>query len=154
MNLIGYYLKPDDVAINVDVHDKREAILHAAKLVETFYDIDRQRTFASLWRREQSGSTAVGHGMAIPHGRIGGLKDPIVLALRLAKAINFGATDKAPVDFLFVILVSDEATEQHLRILSVVAEHLSEAWFRASLRDAKDSVEIHRLLTTGSLARV
>jgi PTS system nitrogen regulatory IIA component len=95
--------------------------------------------FRALQRRERAGSTAVGGGLAIPHGRIPGIEAPVTLFLRTRMPIRFGAPDGQPVSAFFVILVpADGAPEMHLRLLGAVAELFSRPAFRAALASAQN----------------
>ena len=95
--------------------------------------------------RERLGSTGLGLGIAIPHGRITGLKDAIGAFLRLAIPVQFDSPDGKPVGMLFVLLVPEAATEQHLQILSELAQMFSDRSFRDALTGAADVAAIHQL---------
>jgi nitrogen PTS system EIIA component len=101
---------------------------------------------ASLQAREQLGSTAIGHGIAIPHGRSSTLEAPRGVLLRLEPAIDFDAGDGEPVDLVFAMAVPDHYTHQHLMVLSELAERFSRAEFRDALRNAVDANAMCALL--------
>ena len=98
--------------------------------------------FHSLRERENVGSTAIGHGIAIPHGRIKGLKTACGAFLRLRTPVPFDAPDGKPVGLLFVLLVPEQATEQHLQILSELAERFSDPRCRDILSNATTAVAV------------
>ena len=98
--------------------------------------------------REKLGSTGLGRGVAIPHGRIAALEQPVCAFIRLEDAVEFDATDGQPVDLAFALLVPEESTEEHLQLLSQLAEMFSDEEFRAQLRATKDSQAIYNLLST------
>ena len=98
--------------------------------------------FNCLFAREKLGSTGLGQGVAIPHGRIKGLKQAVGAFLRLASPVPFDSPDGRPVDLLFVLLVPEQATEQHLQILSELAQRFSERVFREKLQSAPDAATI------------
>lgn len=125
--------------------DKKGALEEIAFLISCRYQIDHTLIFRALWRREQSGSTALGHGFAIPHTRIPGVRDPIVLFVRPELPIDFGAPDHQPVSALFVILVPEHANEEHLQVLATVSEMFSSKRFRKRLDAATDPAAIQRL---------
>ena len=87
-----------------------------------------------MFARERMGSTGLGHGVAVPHGRIKGLKNPIAAFVRLSEAIPFESPDGQPVDLLVFLLMPDNVMQQHLEILSEIAGMLSDDEFRESLR--------------------
>ena len=121
-------------------------VCEAIALLAARHDqVDDELVFRALWRREQSGSTALGHGIAIPHARIPGITDPVVLFVRTKLPIPFGATDHQPVSAFFVILVPEHANEEHLRILATVSEMFSDKAFRDRLEGATEPVAIQRL---------
>ena len=121
------------------------ALEEIASLVAHRHQIDHALVFRALWRREQSGSTCVGHGLAIPHARILGIGEPILFFVRTRLPIQFGAPDHQPVSALFVILVPEHANEQHLQILATVSEMFSSKRFRDRLEAATEPVAIQRL---------
>jgi len=146
MNVVSDLLPCDHIVLRVDVHDKRGALEAAALMVEKRYNIDHAPILRALWRREQIGSTGLGYGIAIPHARITGVSEPIVLLLRTKAPIVFGAPDHKPVSTLFVILVPEHANEEHLQILAGVSEMLADESFRHRLSAADGPAAIQRLL--------
>jgi len=145
MNIVGRFLSNDDIVVGVDVSDKIQALEEAALLVERRYQINHAPIFRALWRREEIGSTALGHGIAIPHARIAGISEPIVLLMRTKFPIKFGAPDHQPVSVLFVILVPEHANEEHLQILATVSGMFSDEGFRDRLDAATEPAAIQRL---------
>ena len=95
-----------------------------------------QAIFETLLNRERLGSTALGYGIAIPHGRMEQIKEPIIAILTLAKGIDFDAPDGQNVDILFALLVPTECNETHLEVLAALAEKLSDEALREHLRKA------------------
>lgn len=100
----------------------------------------------SLQARERLGSTAIGHGIAIPHGRSATLEAPRGVLLRLEPAVDFQAPDGQAVDLVFAMAVPDHYTQQHLMLLSELAERFSDPDFRAALRSAPDATAMRALL--------
>lgn len=145
MTIVNRLLSSDHIVVGLDVRDKRCALEEAALMVERRYNIDHAPILRALWRREQIGSTGLGHGIAVPHARISGLNDPIVLLLRTKIPIVFGAPDHKPVSILFVILVPEHANEEHLQILADVSEIFSDERFRIRLSAANEPDAIQRL---------
>lgn len=100
----------------------------------------------ALREREALGSTGIGHGVAIPHARSGAHAGARGAFLRLGRAIDFGARDHVPVDLVFAMSVPEHSPQQHLEILSELAERFSSATFRDALRDARDIDGLRRVL--------
>jgi PTS system nitrogen regulatory IIA component len=102
----------------------------------------------SLFARERLGSTGLGHGVAIPHGRIKGLKSPMAAVFQLDKAIGFDAPDELPVSLLIFLLVPEASTQKHLEILSEIAELLSDTSLREKIKTCDEAPELHRIIST------
>ena len=100
----------------------------------------------NLFARERLGSTGLGHGVAIPHGRIKGLKNPLAAVVRLTHPIPFDAPDDEPVSLLIFLLVPEAATQRHLEILSEIAELLSDRELRERLKTEPDAAQVHSLI--------
>jgi PTS system nitrogen regulatory IIA component len=100
-----------------------------------------------LFARERLGSTGLGHGVAIPHGRIKGMKTPMAAVFQLAQPIGFDSPDELPVNLLIFLLVPEAATQKHLEILSEIAELLSDASLRDKLQTTQDAAQLHHLIT-------
>ena len=101
----------------------------------------------SLFSRERLGSTGLGHGVAIPHGRIKGLKSPMAAVFQLARPIGFEAPDELAVGLMIFLLVPEAATQKHLEILSEIAEMLSDADLREKLMVSPTVADLHGLIT-------
>ena len=136
MNLLSNLLPLSNVELDVGAHDKREALERAAHLFEGNQGLSYSRVVDSLMAREQLGSTGLGKGVAIPHGRLRGLKRAAAAILRLDQPIAFDAPDGQPVQLMVVLLVPEHATQQHLEILSELAQMLSEPSMREQLLTA------------------
>ena len=134
MNLLSSLLPLSNVQLDVSVHDKAEALQHAGQLFERNQGLSAARIVECLTAREQLGTTALGKGVAIPHGRLRGLKRAAAAILRLKDPIEFGSPDGQPVRLLVVLLVPENATHQHLQILSELAQMLSEPLMRDELQ--------------------
>ncbi len=149
MSLIAKIL-PDTshVLIDLDVGSKKRVFEQVGLLFENGCGIARSIVFDSLFAREKLGSTGLGQGVAIPHGRAKGLKEAVGAFVRLKEAIPFDAPDGKPVQSLFVLLVPEQATDLHLQVLSELAQMFSRKQLRDALLTATTADEIHRLLTT------
>ena len=148
MNQIARLLPPTNVLINLAVTSKKRLFEQAGLLFENNHGIERGKVFDSLFARERLGSTGLGKGVAIPHGRIKGLKDTLAAVVRLAEPIAFDAPDGEPVNLLVFLLVPEHATEEHLEMLSELAELLSDRTIRESLIACEDPAQVLRILTT------
>lgn len=114
-------------------------------------EIERQ-IFDSLCTREKLGSTGLGQGVAIPHGRTAAINVAVGSFLRLAEPIDFGASDGQPVDLVFALAVPQHFTNEHLLLLSQLAEMFSDADFCQHLRSAGDDAALMALLSEWQLA--
>lgn len=148
MNLISRLLPVGNVLLDLQASSKKRAFEQAALLFENNHGIARAKVFDSLLVRERLGSTGLGQGVAIPHGRIPGQKEAVAAFLRLAEPVPFDAPDGRPVNLLVFLLVPEDATQQHLDLLSELAQMLSDKAFRERLLQAKDAAALHALLAT------
>ena len=130
MNRLSSILPVEQVLVGIDATSKKRAFEEAGLLFENLHDLSRALVTDSLFARERLGSTGLGHGVAIPHGRIKGLKSPMAAVFQLAQSIGFDAPDEQPVKILIFLLVPEAATQKHLEILSEIAELLSNAAVR------------------------
>jgi nitrogen PTS system EIIA component len=146
MNRLAAILPAPQVLAQVDATSKKRAFEEAGLLFESQHGLNRALVTDSLFARERLGSTGLGHGVAIPHGRIKGLKMPMAAVFQLAQPIGFDAPDEQAVNLLIFLLVPEAATQKHLEILSEIAEMLSDAPLRESLKTAPDAVALHGLL--------
>ena len=150
MNLVSRLLPLNHVLLGLDVSSKKRLFEQIGLLFENSRQIPRARVFDSLFDREKLGSTGLGYGVAIPHGRIKVLKEPVCAFVRTSAPIPFEAPDGAPVNLVFAMLVPEHATEAHLEILSELAQMFSEPAMRDSLTAAADAPAAHRLITEWS----
>ncbi len=103
--------------------------------------------FQVLNERERLGSTGIGDGIALPHGRLNGLTEPLAAVIRLRQALDFDAVDDGPVKLIVGLLVPANATEQHLDILASLAETFSKGEQRRAILRARDAQTLFALLT-------
>ena len=146
MNRLASILMPAQVLAQVEVTSKKRAFEEAGLLFENLHGLSRALVTDCLFSRERLGSTGLGHGVAIPHGRIKGLKSPMAAVFQLAKPIGFDAPDDQVVGLLIFLLVPEAATQKHLEILSEIAELLSDADLRVKLLASTDSGQLHALI--------
>lgn len=146
MNRLASILSPSQVLAQVDVTSKKRAFEEAGLLFENLHGLSRALVTDSLFSRERLGSTGLGHGVAIPHGRIKGLKSPMAAVLQLSSPIGFDAPDEQAVSLLIFLLVPEAATQKHLEILSEIAELLSDAPLREQLTVCADAQQLYELI--------
>jgi len=146
MNLIAKLLPVQNVLLDLDVSSKKRVFEHAGLVFENNHNIARSQVFDSLFAREKLGSTGLGQGIAIPHGRIKALKEAVGAMIRMREPIPFDAPDGQPVNLIFVLLVPERATDLHLQILSELAQMFSDKTFRDQLLAASSSETMHQLI--------
>jgi len=146
MSLVARLLAPNHVLVDLPVSSKKRLFEQAGLLFENHDGIARSTVFDSLFARERLGSTGLGQGVAIPHGRIKGLKDALGALLRLAQPVPFDSPDGQPVTLVFVLLVPEKATEKHLQILSELAQMFSDKALREAMGRAADAAALHQLV--------
>lgn len=143
MNRLAQILPAANIALNVQATSKKRAFEQAGLLFENNQGIARSTVTDNLFARERLGSTGLGHAVAIPHGRIKGLKNPVAAILRVEEPIAFDAPDDAPVSLLIFLLVPENANQRHLEILSEIAELLSDKAAREALLTAATPEAVH-----------
>ena len=148
MNLVAKLLPPGNVVLDLSVSSKKRLFEQIGLLFENHHGIARNLVFDSLFDRERLGSTALGQGIAIPHGRIKGLKEALGAFVRLGQPVPFDAPDGKPVTLVFTLLVPEQATEKHLQILSELAQMFSDRGLRDALASAPDAGTLHRLISS------
>ena len=146
MNLISKLLPSENVLIDLDISSKKRVFERAGLLFENNQHIARSAVFDSLFAREKLGSTGLGQGIAIPHGRIKGLKEAVGALIRTREALPFDSPDGQPVNLVFVLLVPERATDLHLQILSELAQMFSDRVFREQLLNSTSAEALHRLI--------
>ena len=132
-------LAADRIVLLVEPGDRDVVLDAAARLLADNSPANTQVIGDSLRKRERLGSTAIGHGIAIPHGRTPAFDTARGAFLRLAEPVDFGASDGEPVDLVFAMAVPAHFTQQHLQLLSELAERFGDPGFRTLLRMAVDT---------------
>ncbi|HVE50453.1 MAG TPA: PTS IIA-like nitrogen regulatory protein PtsN [Casimicrobiaceae bacterium] len=150
MNQIAELLPEGNVALDVDAATKARLFEAVALLFQRDTGLAPATIVASLTAREKLGSTGLGQGIAIPHGRLKGLAEARGAFLRLATPIQFDSPDGKPVSQVFVLLVPEHATDRHLQLLSELAQMFSERSFREQLAAARTAHEVHALISDWS----
>ena len=146
MNRLAHILPASHVLVGVESSSKKRAFEEAGLLFENLHGLNRALVTDSLFSRERLGSTGLGHGVAIPHGRNKGLKSPMAAVFQLAQPIGFDAPDELPVRLMIFLLVPEAATQKHLEILSEIAEMLSDSALREQLSTSDSAQALHGLI--------
>lgn len=148
MSQIASLLTAAHVALDVAASDKKALFERVASLLDATSGLNRAQIVDSLLARERLGSTALGEGIAIPHGRVKGLREAVGGFLRLDPPLAFDSPDGRPVNLVFVLLVPDRATDLHLQILSELAQMFSDRQLRSKLAAAPDPLSAQRLIAS------
>jgi PTS system nitrogen regulatory IIA component len=132
---------------SLKVNSKKQALQAVAERAAALTGLEEREIFDTLVQREKLGSTGVGGGIAIPHGKPQKLGRMFGLFARLAKPIDFEALDDQPVDLVFLLLAPEGAGADHLKALARIARHLREPGVAAKLRSAADTTALYAVLT-------
>jgi PTS system nitrogen regulatory IIA component len=135
------------VASALEATTKKEVLQAIASAAAALSGRDPLAVFDVLWERERLGTTGVGAGIAIPHGRVAGLDKVMGFFARLAHPVNFESVDDKPVDLVFLLLAPEAAGADHLQALATVSRFLRDAKLCEQLRKAKDEAALYKLLT-------
>ena len=147
MKHLSRLLPLSNVVLDLPATSKKRVFEQASLLLENNQGIERAAVYESLFARERLGSTGLGSGIAVPHGRVKGLKAGVAAFIRLAKPIPFDAPDRQPVGQLLILVTPEASTQQHLDILAEVARLFSNEALRSHLAIETDPAVVHALLT-------
>lgn len=140
-------IRPDDIQPAIRVNSKRQLLQDLSELAGQNTGIPSRQIFDTLLQRERLGSTGVGNGIAIPHGKLPGLKRITGIFARLEKPIDFEALDDEPVDLVFLLLAPEGSGADHLKALARIARVMRQPATVEKLRDTADPAAIYTLLT-------
>lgn len=140
-------LRVDAVLPHLKAASKKQALQEMATRAAALTQRTDREIFDTLLQREKLGSTGVGHGVAIPHGKLAGLERLVGVFARLDKPVDFDALDDEPVDLMFLLLAPENAGADHLKALARIARVLREPAIATKLRAANDAAAIYALLT-------
>jgi PTS system nitrogen regulatory IIA component len=141
------FLDPKAVLPSVRVSGKKQALQELASHAALLTGLDAVGIFETLLQRERLGSTGIGDGIAIPHGKLPGLNRIVGLVARLERPIDFEALDSQPVDVLFLLLAPEGAGADHLKALARVARVLREPGLVERIRATRDPDALYAVLT-------
>jgi PTS system nitrogen regulatory IIA component len=139
MNAIAQLLTTDAIVLTAQPATKEALFEQAAAALGLRLGMNSTAILDCLQMREQLGSTGLGQGVGIPHGRVKGLRQVTGMFYRLSKPIPFDAPDHRPVDLIFFLLVPEQSTEEHLQLLSELAQGFSDPDFREQLRSSTEA---------------
>lgn len=148
MNQIAQLLPEENILLGIEATSKKRLFEQVGLLFEERSQIARAVVFDSLFAREKLGSTGLGQGIAIPHGRIKGLQHALAAFVRPQQPIPFDAPDGRPVEQVFVLLVPEHATEEHLQLLSELAQMFSDKSFRDRIASTGAPTDLHQLFSS------
>ena len=141
-------IKIDQIQINVKANSKKKVLETISQIVSDCYpQYQNNKVFETFVERERLGSTGIGHGIALPHGRLTGCKEAIGVFISLLEGVDFDAIDKQKVQFIFALLVPENSTKEHLEILSKLAQFFRQEENHKKLSQANSSEEIYNLLS-------
>ena len=140
-------LKPDAVIASLRVNGKKQALQEMSERAAAGSGLSAREIFDSLLQRERLGSTGVGDGIAIPHGKLAKCNRIFGIFARLERAIDFEALDGLPVDLIFLLIAPESAGADHLKALAGIARVLRDPEMAAQLRATRDASALYSLLT-------
>lgn len=142
-------LSPQRVTVRLPCHTKKRLLEKlSALLSEGEPEVDVHAAFQSLFERERLGSTGIGEGVALPHGRLKGLKKAVGAFATLETEMDYESLDRKPVRMAFALLVPEHASEEHLKLLATLADIFHKKEVRQQLLEAKTPEELYRRLTS------
>lgn len=146
-------VSPEAVVCNANIVSKKRALELLAELLSKQLNTEQSlEIFQQLTEREKLGSTALGHGIALPHARTEMCEQAVGAFIKLEQGIDFDSPDDIPTDLLFALMVPKDHTEEHLQILAGLASLFNDRQFRHNLRTASNDDELHSRLTNWFIA--
>ena len=141
-------ISPERIEFSMPVTSKKRLLEQLSTLMHADEPgLDEYAAFQSLLDRERLGSTGIGHGVALPHGRLKGLDKAIGAFATLEKEVEYDSIDHEPIRMVFALLVPEQATEDHLQLLARIANVLNDNETRENILSAKNKEEIYQYLT-------
>ncbi len=141
-------ISPERIEFSMPVTSKKRLLEQLSTLMHADEPgLDEYAAFQSLLDRERLGSTGIGHGVALPHGRLKGLDKAIGAFATLEKEVDYDSIDHEPIKMVFALLVPEQATEDHLQLLARIANVLNDDATRAKILGANNKEEIYQYLT-------
>jgi PTS system nitrogen regulatory IIA component len=145
--LLSDFISPDSVVASLKAKTKKQLLQDLSARAARLTGLQERGIFDVLLQRERLGSTGLGHGIAIPHGKLAGLKRIVGIFARLAEPIDFDAVDGEKVDIVFLLLAPEGAGADHLKALARISRLLREGSAVEKLRASKDASALYAMLT-------
>ncbi len=147
MNL-ATLLTLERVCCKADIRSKKRALHELSELLAmTHPNLRVEEVFDSLLSRERLGTTGIGKGVAIPHGRLAEIETASAALVTLKKGIDYDAPDAQSVDVFFALIVPEKSTDEHLQTLAHLAEMMADEHFMSQLRKQKGCQPLHALVS-------
>lgn len=150
---ISSLVTPAAIRVVGHLTSKKRLFQDLAETVAALHGVEPTHAVDALQERETLGPTGVGHGIALPHARVGGLERVCGVFFRLERPLAFGAVDRQPVDLVFALFAPREAGVEHLKALALVSRTMRDAGRCAKLRANSDPVALHAILTEGETSK-
>ncbi|WP_318472799.1 PTS IIA-like nitrogen regulatory protein PtsN [Photobacterium leiognathi] len=147
---LSHVLSLDCTKSAVPCSSKKRALELISEIAAVHLDQNPQPLFECMLNREKMGTTGIGNGIAIPHGRISNSDQAIAVLVQCQEPIDFDAIDNQPVDLLFALFVPEDQCKEHLKTLASMAEKLGNKQVCKQLRNAKNDQELYQILTDES----
>jgi PTS system nitrogen regulatory IIA component len=144
---LGDLISPEAVLRSLKPKSRKQLLQELSARAARISGLPERDIFDVLWQREQLGSTGLGQGVAIPHGKLGGLKQMVGLFAQLSEPVEFDAVDGEPVDIVFLLLAPEGAGADHLKALARISRLLRERGSVEKLRASKDAAALYAVLT-------
>lgn len=146
MSELNLLLPPSSVLTGVRAGCKREALGIMARHAAKAYELEAQDILDTILERERLGSTGVGNGIAIPHGKLADLDQMVAVVARLEEPVGYDAVDSLPVDLLVMLLAPAQSNAEHLKVLSRISRLLRQEEVRSAMRGAKSGEALHAIV--------
>ncbi len=144
---LGDLISADGVVTSLRAKSKKQALLDLSQTAATITGLPQRDIFETLLQRERLGSTGVGRGVAIPHGKHVALKRIVCVFAHLDEAIPFDSLDEEPVDLIFLLLAPEQAGADHLKALARISRVLRDPQAIEKLRSSRDKATLYAVLT-------
>lgn len=145
---VASLITPDSVVAGIKGANKKQVLLDLSGQLARISGLPDREIYETLLQRERLGTTGIGQGIAIPHGRIAGLRRLVGLFARLQKPVDFEALDGEHVDLVFVLLAPEDAGADHLQALARIARLFRDAKTVQKLRQTEDPAALYAILTS------
>ncbi len=140
-------IKIDQIQLNLSASSKKKALEAISQIITDNYpEYNTNKVFETLIERERLGSTGIGHGVALPHGRMAECTDAVGVFISLSEGIDYDAIDREPVKLIFALLIPEHSTEEHLQVLARLAEFFRDKNNRQMLENATSAETVYNQL--------